>query len=219
MANGSADVSAFQQALENNKKWASETDSKLFEKTAAGQSPQILWIGCSDSRVPETTVLNLKPGDVFTHRNIANVVSPTDLSLLSVVEFSVYHLKVKHIVVCGHSKCGGVQGSLQNVQLGGPLDIWLQPVRSLREKHAAELKGKSVEEQKEIMSKANVQQGIEVLRRIPVVIDAIKDRGLQIHGLIYDLASGKLEDVDCDETDDVAILREDAFRRQAAVIR
>ncbi|KAK1066711.1 hypothetical protein LTR74_006921 [Friedmanniomyces endolithicus] len=209
--------SAFQQALESNKRWASETaqsDSKFFPTSAQGQSPAILWIGCSDSRVPETTVLGLKPGDVFTHRNIANIVSPTDLSLLSVVEFSVAHLKVKHIVVCGHSKCGGVAGCLANGKLGGSLDIWLQPLRALREKHDAELKGMEVDGQKAFMSAANVRQGVEVMKRIPTVIDAMKERGLQVHGLVYDLASGKLEDVDCDEKDDVAALREAAFERK-----
>ncbi|KAK1820464.1 hypothetical protein LTR12_005051 [Friedmanniomyces endolithicus] len=176
--------------------------------------PAILWIGCSDSRVPETTVLGLKPGDVFTHRNIANIVSPTDLSLLSVVEFSVAHLKVKHIVVCGHSKCGGVAGCLANGKLGGSLDIWLQPLRALREKHDRELKGMEVDGQKAFMSAANVRQGVEVMKRIPTVIDAMKERGLQVHGLVYDLASGELEDVDCDEKDDVAALREAAFERK-----
>ncbi|RMY17911.1 hypothetical protein D0867_05694, partial [Hortaea werneckii] len=118
--------SAFQHALKCNHQWAETTqatDPDFFPTCAQGQAPSILWLGCSDSRAPETTLLGLKPGDVFTHRNIANILSPTDLSLLSVVEFSVFHLKVKHIVVCGHTSCGGVAGAMANGKLGGPLDI------------------------------------------------------------------------------------------------
>jgi carbonic anhydrase len=164
--------------------------------------------------VPETTVLNLKPGDVFTHRNIANIVAPTDLSLLSVIEFSVAHLKVKHIVVCGHTSCGGVAGCLANSKLGGPLDIWLQPLRALREKHAKDLQSMEGADKTTFMSKANVQQGVDVLRRIPTVIDAARERGLQVHGVIYDLASGVLEEVECSEDDDLASLREATFERK-----
>lgn len=209
--------SVFKKALESNQRWASETakaDPDFFPKSAAGQSPQILWLGCGDSRVAETTVLGLKPGDVFVHRNIANIINPTDLSLLSIVEFSVFHLKVKHIVLCGHGSCGGVIGSLANGKLGGPLDIWLQPMRALREKHAEELAKLEGPEQKTALAKLNVQQGVRVLKSIPTVIDAIRERGLQVHGAFYDLASGIVEEIDCGEHEDVSKAREAAFERK-----
>ncbi|KAI7565451.1 carbonic anhydrase [Hortaea werneckii] len=209
--------SAFQHALKCNHQWAETTqanDPDFFPTCAQGQAPRILWLGCSDSRAPETTLLGLKPGDVFTHRNIANIISPTDLSLLSVVEFSVFHLKVQHIVVCGHTSCGGVAGSMANGKLGGPLDIWLQPMRALREKHAAELAKLDGAEKMNHMAKLNVSAGVDVLKRIPTVIDAMRERGLEVHGVLYHLASGKLEEVECKEDESVAKGREEAFERK-----
>lgn len=203
--------------MQCNHKWADDThanDPDFFPTCAKGQAPKILWLGCSDSRAPETTILGMKPGDIFTHRNIANIISPTDLSLLSVVEFSVFHLKVQHIVVCGHTSCGGVAGSLANGKLGGPLDIWLQPMRALREKHAAQLDKMEQGEKMTALSKMNVSAGVDVLRRIPTVIDAMRERGLEVHGAIYNLGSGKLEQVDCGEQDDAAKNRETAFERR-----
>ncbi|KAK4554774.1 hypothetical protein LTR86_008276 [Recurvomyces mirabilis] len=213
---GHAD-SAFKAALESNHRWASETaktDTEFFQSAAKGQAPRILWLGCSDSRVPETTVLGLKPGEVFTHRNIANIIAPTDLSLLAVVEFSVAHLKVSHIVVCGHTSCGGVAGCLANAKLGGPLDIWLQPLRALREKHADELDQLQGAERTTFLGKKNVQQSIDVVRRIPTVIDAERDRGLEVHGVIYHLDSGVLEEVECSEDEKKASLRGATFERK-----
>jgi len=208
---------AFKRALESNQRWAQSThenDKDFFSTTAKGQSPKILWLGCSDSRAPETMILGLKPGEIFTHRNIANIVSPTDLSVLSVVEFSVAHLKVQHIVVCGHTNCGGVAGCLSNSKLGGPLDIWLQPMRTLREQHAEELDKLEDTERKNLLAKLNVQAGADNLRRMPTVIDAIKERGLEVHGVIYDLGSGILEEVDCSTPEDVAKAREACFKRE-----
>lgn len=206
-------TSAFVQSLSQNKKWASETASAnpdFFPTSAKGQSPQILWIGCSDSRVPETTVLGMKPGDVFVHRNIANVVSPTDISLLSVVEFSVRHLKVKHVVVCGHSSCGGVNATLGNGHLG-ILDVWLQPMRALREKHHEELSKMEKTQQMDRLARWNVQASVDVVKRIPTVIEAVKERGLEIHGLLYDLAKGELEEVDVTEDEKTCACREGTF--------
>jgi carbonic anhydrase len=154
--------------------------------------------------------MGLKPGDVFTHRNIANIINPTDLSLLSVVEFSVRHLKVKHVVVCGHTSCGGVNATLANNKLG-VLDLWLQPMRALREKHADELAKLEGADKSNHLAKLNVQAGVENLRRIPTVIEAMQERGLQLHGVIYDLATGLLEDLDCGEEEEVGKNRIAAF--------
>ncbi|KAK5118792.1 hypothetical protein LTR62_000001 [Meristemomyces frigidus] len=208
---------AFRAALASNHRWATETaktDSGFFLAAAKGQSPRILWLGCSDSRVPETTVLGLKPGEIFTHRNIANIIGPTDLSLLAVIEFSVVHLKVSHIVVCGHTSCGGVAGCLANAKLGGPLDIWLQPLRALREIHFEEMEKLDHKEKDLFLGMKNVQSSVDVVRRIPTVIDAVRGRGLEIHGVMYHLDSGVLREVQVSEHEKAAHLREATFERK-----
>ena len=118
--------------LRLNKEWAAQTardHPELFPTLASGQKPQILWIGCSDSRCPETTFLGLSPGDVFVHRNIANTIHADDINAGSVVEYAVTHLKVQKVVVCGHTKCGGAMASLTDADLGETLNKWLQPIR------------------------------------------------------------------------------------------
>jgi carbonic anhydrase len=145
--------------------------------------------------VPETTILNCKPGDVFTHRNIANIINATDISLLSIVQFAVFHLKVKHIVVCGHTSCGGVAASLANAKLD-ILDVWLQPLRALREKFADDLEGLDEKDRATFLAKKNVLAGVEALKRMPTVIDAMRERGLDIHGVLYHLDNGELEEVE-----------------------
>jgi len=210
-----AEGDAFEECLKCNQTWAAETaksEPEFFANSAKGQAPAILWLGCADSRVPETTVLGLKPGQVFTHRNIANIINATDVSMLSIVQYAVFHIKVKHIVVCGHTYCGGVAASLANSKLD-VLDVWLQPLRALREKHADELAKLDEKERGNYLSKANVRAGVEVLKRIPTVIDAIQERGLEIHGIIYDLASGLIEEVDTDEHEEHASKRIAAFAR------
>jgi len=207
---------AYQHALESNKQWASKVaqdEPELLPTCAKGQAPPILWLGCADSRVPETTILGCKPGDVFTHRNIANVINGTDISLLSIVQFSVFHLKVKHIVVCGHTSCGGVAGALANSKLD-ILDIWLQPIRALREKYADELEAMDPSERGTFLAKKNVQAGVETLKRIPVVIDAMRERGVQVHGLLYNLGSGLLEEVETPEEEKVSSKRVTVFERK-----
>lgn len=202
---GEAGDSAFKHALESNKRWAEQTqknDPEFFPRCGQGQSPKILWIGCSDSRIPETTLLGLKPGDVFTHRNIANIVNQTDINLLSVIQYSVKHLEVKHIVICGHTGCGGVNATLSNDSLG-VIDIWLQPMRALREKHLAELKKLEGTEKGNLLAKLNVRTGVNVLRRIPVIVAAMRDRGMEVHGVVYDPGNGILEEVDYEEDEDV----------------
>lgn len=204
---------AFKTCLEYNKKWATQKakeDPDFFPKLAKGQAPEILWLGCSDARKPETTILGLQPGDVFTHRNIANIVNPTDLSLLSVVEFAVKHLKVNHVVVCGHTSCGGVNATLGNSKLG-VLDLFLQPMRQLREEHANELAQLEGADKVTYLAKLNVKAGVERLRRIPPVLEAVRDRGLQVHGVLYDLSTGLLEDLQCYEGKEDGKKRLDAF--------
>ena len=142
----------------------------------------------------------MSPGDVFTHRNIANIVNSTDLSLLSVVEFAVKHLKVNHVALCGHTSCGGVNATLGNKKLD-VLDLWLQPMRLLREQHAEELAELDENEKSAHLAKLNVKAGVGRLMRMAPVLEAMRDRDLKVHGLIFDLASGRLEDLRCEEDD------------------
>jgi carbonic anhydrase len=203
----------FTASLQANKIWASDIaakDPEFFKNSAKGQTPDILWIGCCDSRVPETTVLGKKPGEVFVLRNIANVINPTDIALLSSVEFSVKHLKIKHIVLCGHTSCGGVKATLANNKLD-ILDVWLQPMRQIREKNAETLNSLSDADKEDALARLNVQQGVDNLRRIPTVVDAIKERGLKVHGLLYRLDSGHLEQVDTAEDEKASECRHNTF--------
>ncbi|GAB7335382.1 hypothetical protein MBLNU13_g07763t1 [Cladosporium sp. NU13] len=203
----------FTASLQANKIWASDIaakDPEFFKNSAKGQAPDILWIGCCDSRVPETTVLGKKPGEVFVLRNIANIINPTDIALLSSVEFSVKHLQIKHIVLCGHTSCGGVKATLANNKLD-ILDVWLQPMRQIREKHSEALSKLSGEEKEDALARLNIQQGVENLRRIPTVVDAIKNRGLKIHGLLYKLADGHLEQIDTAEDEAASECRHTTF--------
>jgi carbonic anhydrase len=189
----------FSYALSSNAAWAgykSHQNPNFFPKLATGQSPSILWLGCSDSRVPETTLLGLQPGDVFVHRNIANIVSPTDINSSAVIEYAVAHLKVKHIVLCGHTCCGGAGAALGDSKVGGVLDTWITPLKQLRHRHAAELEEISDSGKKAIrLAELNVASGVETLLDNYVVEEAVRERGLQVHGVIYDIASGRLKDL------------------------
>lgn len=197
----SSNEDAFKYALSSNFAWAgykSHQNPQFFPKMALGQSPSILWIGCSDSRVPETTLLGLQPGDVFTHRNIANVVSPTDVSISAVVEYAVKHVKVSHVVLCGHTSCGGAAAALGDSQVGGVLDTWLTPLKAIRKANLAELDAiKDAGKRGVRLAELNVERGIEVLLSMYPVEQAIKERGLQVHGVVYDIGCGKLRDLGC----------------------
>jgi carbonic anhydrase len=146
--------------------------------------------------VPETTILGLKPGNVFTHRNIANIINSTDIDMLSVVEYAVHKLKVKHIVLCGHTSCGGIIAVLKDGRTGlGSLDIWLQPVRALRKTFADDLAALPDGKRTTFLIKKNVQAGLEAIKRIPEVESAINERGLEVHGVLYDLNTGLVEEL------------------------
>ncbi|MCJ1454027.1 hypothetical protein MMC28_004377 [Mycoblastus sanguinarius] len=203
--------------LRQNKQWAQKTNSEhpnLFPTLAKGQSPQILWIGCADSRVPETTILGLQPGDVFVHRNIANVIPTTDLNSQSVIAYAVAHLKVKHIVVCGHTSCGGVNAALANEKLG-LIDAWLTPLRKLRAENAEKWKHLEQAERAVKLVEANVRAGVQSLKENAEVIEGIKERGLDVHGLIYDVASGELRQLEIkEEREGEKVVREEAFHTE-----
>ncbi|KAF2197045.1 hypothetical protein GQ43DRAFT_475790 [Delitschia confertaspora ATCC 74209] len=184
------------RVLSGNQKFAQSTDPSVFTVLAAGQSPEILWIGCADSRVPETTICSCSPGDIFVHRNIANCVNPGDLSVAAVVEYAVVHLKVKKIVVCGHTGCGGAAAALGDGDLGGVLNEWLGPLRELRRKSGAVLERVEEKEKGTVLAELNVKRGVDALRAMDNVKKAEKERGLEVHGVMFDLASGCLKLVD-----------------------
>ncbi|KAI9777613.1 MAG: hypothetical protein M1839_008667 [Geoglossum umbratile] len=203
--------------LSRNKTWAeriAKEEPSLLPALATGQKPEILWIGCSDSRVPETTLLDLKPGDVFVHRNIANVLHPGDLSSQSVIFYAVEHLKVKHVILCGHAGCGGVNAALDNKKLG-LIDTWLLPIRLLRQQHRDTLTALTGGERAAKLVELNVQQGVRTLRENPSIIDAIRERGLQVHGMVYNVGTGDLRELDCAESDEEARRRVAAFETWA----
>ena len=189
------------QIFNNNKKWVSEKlelDANYFENLASGQAPEYLYIGCSDSRVTAEAMMCAEPGEVFVHRNIANLVPNTDLSVMSVINYAVIHLKVNHIVVCGHYNCGGVHAAMQTSDLG-ILNPWLRNVRDVYRMHKSELEEIGNEEDKfRRLVHLNVQeQCVNVLKTIEVQ-EAIKERNLKVHGWVFDIHTGRLIDLKID---------------------
>lgn len=187
------------ELIANNRKWAEgvkESDASFFENLARKQSPEFLWIGCADSRVPANQIVGLMPGEVFVHRNIANVVVHTDFNCLSVIEFAVAVLKVKHIIVCGHYGCGGVKAASQNHHLG-LIDNWLRHIRDVRQKHDAVLRVIGDESQRlDRLCELNVVEQAHNVCHTTVVQEAW-ERGqeLAVHGWIYSIQDGLLRDM------------------------
>jgi carbonic anhydrase len=185
--------------LENNKKWVADqlkTDPDFFKKLSKGQNPEYLWIGCSDSRVPSTQITGMAPGDIFTHRNIANMVVHSDINMLSVLSYAVEVLKVKHIIVCGHYGCGGVIAAMGNKQYG-LIDNWLRHIKDVYRFHHNELDAIQDKEQRERrFVELNVMEQVHDLGKTSIVQNAwSKNQPLQIHGWVYDVADGVLKDL------------------------
>lgn len=187
--------------FENNKQWVKDKlaiDESYFENLSKGQSPEVLYIGCSDSRVTAEDMIGASPGDVFVHRNIANMVSNLDLSAMSVIDYAVKHLKVNHVVVCGHYFCGGVKAAMEAQDLG-ILNPWLRNIRDVYRIHRSELNSITDEEAKyKRLVELNVQeQCLNVLKTAEVQL-AVKDRGLSVHGWVFDIQSGQIIDLEID---------------------
>ena len=185
--------------FENNKEWASgikKEDPEFFQKLSRQQSPEYMWIGCSDSRVPANQIVNLMPGDLFVHRNIANVVVHTDLNCLSVTQFAVDVLKVKHIIVCGHYGCGGVQAAYRNARLG-LCDNWIRHVKDVYEKHTGILEKYDEEKIKiDKLCELNVIEQVQNVCDTSIVHDAwSRGQELSVHGWIYGIRDGLLKDL------------------------
>jgi len=189
------------QILRNNQKWIAEklkTDSDYFKNLSLGQSPEILYIGCSDSRVTAEELMGAQPGEVFVHRNIANMVPNSDLNVMSVITYAVSLLKVNHIIVCGHYFCGGVKAAMESSDLG-ILNPWLRNIRDVYRIHKTELDAIQDEELRynRLVELNVVEQCINVLKTSDVQ-KAIIWRNLTVHGWVFDIKSGKLNDLGID---------------------
>lgn len=185
--------------FENNRAWAEAMKSQqadFFQRLSQQQLPEYLWIGCSDSRLPPNEILGLMPGELFVHRNVANVVIHTDFNCLSVMEYAIEVLKVKHVIICGHHGCGGVQAALRNLELG-LIDNWLRHVRDVHDKHEAALKVVAEESRRwDKLCELNVIEQVHNVCNTTIVQRAWKNgQQLSIHGWVYSLNDGLLRDL------------------------
>jgi carbonic anhydrase len=187
------------QIFLNNEKWISEklaVDPDYFENLSKGQSPDYLYIGCSDSRVTAEDIMGVQPGEVFVHRNIANMVISIDLNVMSVLNYAVDHLKVKHVIVCGHYYCGGVKAAMVAKDLG-ILNPWLRNIRDVYRLHNVELSAIIDEDARyNRLIELNVQEQCVNLIKTAAIQRAYKERGLLVHGWIFDVHTGKLKDLE-----------------------
>jgi carbonic anhydrase len=187
--------------FENNEKWIqskTENDPGYFENLAKGQKPDVLYIGCSDSRVTAEDLMGMQPGELFVHRNVANVVNAIDLNAQSVINYAVKYLEVNHVVVCGHYGCGGVKAAMEAKDLG-ILNPWLRNIRDVYRAHKDELNAIDDDHRRyDRLVELNVEeQAINVIK-MAAVQSAIRKRGMQIHGWVFDIKSGKLVDLKID---------------------
>ena len=191
-------MKSLDKIFENNKEWITkklEISPNYFEDLAKGQQPEILYVGCSDSRVTAEDLMGLEPGEVFVHRNIANMVPNTDLNSMSVINYAVEHLKVEHIVVCGHYGCGGIRAAMQPSNLG-LLNPWLREVRDVYRLHQEELSAESNEEKRyERLVELNVQEQCINIIKTAVVQKAHSEREIAVHGWVFDMKTGTLVDL------------------------
>ena len=206
----------YNQLLQNNKNWVKsklDQDPDYFKRLSLGQSPPILWIGCADSRVPANEIIGAKPGEVFVHRNIANMVVHSDMNMLSVLDYAVNALKVKHVIVCGHYGCGGVKAAMGNTSIG-IIDNWIRHIKDVYRFHQDELD--AIENEKERFNKfveINVKEQVMDLAKTSIVQNAWKNgQELSLHGWVYGLNDGYVTDLgvnfSCDkDLDDVYQLK------------
>jgi len=201
----------YHQVFENNKKWVASKlvqDGDFFEKLAKDQRPDFLYIGCADSRVPANEIMGLEPGDVFVHRNIANLVVNTDLNVQSVINYAVVHLQVRYIIVCGHYGCGGVKAALQSKDLG-ILNPWLRNIRDVYRIHQDELDAiADRQERTDRLVELNVrEQCINVMKIAAVQQRYYAGQHPTVHGWVYDLHNGLLKDLDLDMETEIAKIK------------
>ena len=193
--------------LTNNREWVAEQlaqDPQYFERLAAGQSPSILWIGCADSRVPPNEITKTHPGDIFVHRNVANLVVQTDMNMLSVLQYAVEVLKVQHVIVCGHYGCGGVLAAMGNHQYG-LIDNWLRTIKDTQNYYWQQLKDLDDNARGRRMVELNVIEQVHNLGKTNIIQNAWKSGGKPfIHGWAYDLGTGIIKSLTSDIGDEEA---------------
>lgn len=200
-------MNRLKQLQDNNRAWAERVnaeDPDFFNRLAAKQSPEYLWIGCSDSRVPANQVVDLLPGELFVHRNVANMVIHTDLNCLSVLQYAVDVLKVKHIIICGHYGCGGVISSITSKEPLGLIDNWLCHIRDVYWKHETMFDG--IEDQNDrnnLLCELNVIEQVANICRTTVMTEAwAKKQNVSVHGWIYDIHDGLVRDLNVNVSGD-----------------
>lgn len=193
-------MQAYEKLLLENKAWAQgrvEDDPNFFKRLSQLQTPEFLWIGCSDSRVPANEITGTQPGEIFVHRNIANLVVHTDTNLLSVVDYAVTHLQVKHIIVCGHYGCGGIKAAMSNTDYNQVLNMWLRNIKDVYRKHFTELDAIKIEEAKlDRLTELNVMEQVMHLAKTSIVQKAWQNRNApDLHGWVYGLKDGLIKPV------------------------
>lgn len=185
-----------QRLLDNNKQWAETTQAEtpeFFSKLEKQQTPMYLWIGCSDSRVPANQIVDLLPGDIFVHRNVANMVVHTDFNCMSVLQYAIDVLQVKHIIVCGHYGCGGVQAALENASLG-LIDNWLLHIKDIAKANREELDKLDEHARLNRLCELNVLEQAQHVRETSIFKDAIKrGQDVKLHSFIYSLSNGRIK--------------------------
>ena len=194
-------MSVLKHLLDANREWSEgirRSDPAFFERLAVQQAPQYLWIGCSDSRVPANQIIGLPPGEVFVHRNVANVVIHTDFNCLSVLQFAIEVLRIRHVIVCGHLGCGGVRAAMEPTSLG-LVDNWLRHVRDVRHAHEGELAAiEDTAARHDRLCELNVLAQVRNVSRTTVVRSAWeRGQALSVHGWIYSLNDGLIRDLEC----------------------
>lgn len=199
----------YNQLLQNNKKWVAsklEKDPDYFKRLSLGQSPPILWIGCADSRVPANEIIGAEPGEVFVHRNIANMVVHSDMNMLSVLDYAVNVLKVKHIIVCGHYGCGGVQAAMTNKHIG-LIDNWIRHIKDVYRFHQDELN--AIEDEKDRFNRfveLNVVEQVLDLAKTSIVQTAWESgQKVQVHGWVYGIHDGVIKDLGVNLSDNKSL--------------
>jgi carbonic anhydrase len=193
-------VKSYEKLLLENKAWAAEkvaTDTEYFNRLAEVQTPEFLWIGCSDSRVPANEITGTQPGEIFVHRNIANVVLHTDVNLLSVLDYAVNHLKVKHVIVCGHYGCGGVKASMTNTDYKAVLNMWLRNIKDVYRHNREELDNiEDLNQRADRLAEFNVMEQVVHLAQTTIIQNAWQERnGPDLHGWVYGLKDGLINPV------------------------
>jgi len=193
-------MKSYQKLLQENKEWAAgklKADPDYFNRLAHLQTPEFLWIGCSDSRVPANEITGTQPGEIFVHRNVANLVINTDVNLLSVLDFAVSHLKVKHVIVCGHYGCGGIKAAITNHDFKAVLNMWLRNIKDVYRIHRNELDSIKDDVKKEDrLVELNVQEQVFNLAKTSIIQRAWKNENRpDLHGWVYGLDNGLIKPV------------------------